>query len=995
MKKAVIPAVIIVLTILWSFGPKSSKYEIGEIYNGFKLVEKKFVNEVNAECFYFTHEKSGARLFKVAADDPNKLFDISFKTVPENDFGTPHIMEHSVLNGSKNFPVKSPFDILNKGSLNTFLNAMTGSEITTYPVASMNDKDYYNLMHVYLDAVFNPLIYDDPRILQQEGWHREMEESEGDIVYKGVVYNEMKGAFSSPTRELDYQMKKILFPDNTYGVSSGGYPTLIPKLTYEDFINFHKKFYHPSNSYILLYGDADLDRELAFINEKYLANYEKSDKAIEIPLQKPFEEMKVAEKSYAVPEGSDIMDKTYLNLSFVVGKSTDVDLSLAFTVIQDALVNHESAPVRLALQKAGIGKDVIGYFSESKQNVFEIQVQNANPEDQQRFKEVVFSSMKKAVEEGFDKESLEGIINRKEFILREGDTPQKGLQYLFMNYQGWFFADDPYLGLEYEKPLKKVKESLSNRMLEEIVDKYLLNNPHSLLLSLKPQPGLQAEIDKKVSDELKTYKDGLSEDEKLTLVKQTKDLIAYQKEEDTQEDLETIPMLLLSDISPEVKWYEVSEKKEESVPVIHLDEFTNNIIYTNIYFDLSVLPQELIPYAKLHTALLGKLNTENYTYGELNNQLNIHTGSFSTMLGSYLEDNNDEKMQPKLWVSTKATMDKTVKMFELTSEILNNSKFEDTLRLKTLLTRHQSRVEDNIKNNGIGVAVNRLASYYTNFGMFKELTNGLEYYNFITDIINNFDENHEEIINNLNKTAQLLFNLNNMTAAVTCSDENYRSYVTGLKVLNKDLRDDKVTKENWSFKFEQKNEGLQTSSKVQYVIKGYDYKKLGYQWNGKIRVLNQILSSDWLQTQVRVIGGAYGGFSNFSSDGKVYFGSYRDPNLKETIANYDATPEFLRDFKADDREMTRFIIGTISRLDRPKTASQKGETAYSNYFRKTKLEDLKAERTAILSTTEQDIKDMEKMVADILAKNVICVYGNDKKIEENKALFKSVVKIIK
>jgi len=520
------------------------------MYHGFKLVEKRFVKEVNAECYYFEHEKSGAQLFKIAADDPNKLFNIAFKTTPHNDCGTPHIMEHSVLNGSKHFPVKSPFDVLMKGSLNTFLNAMTGADFTTYPVASMNDKDYFNLMHVYLDAVFYPLAMTDKRIFMQEGWHHELDDIDGDISYKGVVYNEMKGAYSSPERELSYRVYKTLFPDNTYGVAAGGYPTAIPKLTYEDFVKFHDTYYHPSNSYIMLYGNGDLDRELEFIDKEYLSDFDRSDEKITIPLQKPFEAMKEQECTYPVPEGSDTKGQTFLNISFVAGQSTDRTLCMAMDVLSDALVNHESGPLRLALQEAGIGQEVSASFNEAEQNVFEIQVRNADPEVSGKFKEIVFDTLKKVSREGIDKKILEGIINRMEFSLKEGDTPQKGLMYLFMNYQGWMFADNPYLGLEFNEPLTKVKESLSNNLMEDIIEKYLLSNPHTLLTVLKPEPGLQNKLSEEIEKELAGYKASLSKKQLEELVKTTKELKEYQKEEDTPEALTTIPMLKPEDISP-------------------------------------------------------------------------------------------------------------------------------------------------------------------------------------------------------------------------------------------------------------------------------------------------------------------------------------------------------------------------------------------------------------------------------------------------------------
>lgn len=995
MKKKIFPLILLAFAaILWSCTSQSN-FKVDNVYHGFKLVEKKFVKEVNANCLYFIHEKSGARLLKIEADDENKLFNIAFKTAPEHDYGTPHIMEHSVLNGSKNFPVKSPFDVLSKGSLNTFLNAMTGADVTTYPVASMNDKDYFNLMHVYLDAVFNPLLYEEPRILQQEGWHYELDNIDGDIIYNGVVYNEMKGAFSSPTTELRYQINKILFPDNTYGVSSGGYPTAIPGLDQEYFVNFHKKYYHPSNSYTLLYGNADLNKELQFIDAQYFSKYEKSNEKVEIPIQKPFEAKKYAEKPYAVPVGSSTKDNTYLSLNYVAGLNTDPEMTFALDILREALVNHESAPLRLAMQDAGIGKEVRAFIENNKQNIFQIRVQNANPEDKDKFDKTVTEVLQKVSEEGFDEEMIEGIINRMEFNLREGNTPQKGMMYIMMTYQGWFFADNPFLGLEFEAPLAKVKEEIKNGLLQTIIKEQFLNNPHALLMVLKPQPGLENEISAKIKKELADYKASLSKEELEQLIEYTKAFKEYQKEEDTPEALATIPMLELSDINPNVIWYDLNEKTVSDIKVLHHPDFTSNILYTNLYFDLRALPQDLIPYANLLNVVIGLMDTENYTYGELDNALNIHTGGFYTNLSSYLEDYTDENLIPKFVVTSKAFTEKSDKLFELASEILNTSKYDDVERLRAVLTRHQSRVEANLKRDGLGYALTRLSSYYSNNGMFEELTGGIDYYDFITDITENFDSKHTEVSEKLAQTAKLLFNQKNMIASVTCSEEEFAGYEKSLTNLISDLPAGDGQVNEWSFDLSTKNEGLMSASKVQYVTKGYNFKKLGYEWSGKMRVLNQILSREWVRNQVRVIGGAYGGFTGFGPSGTAYFASYRDPNLKETIENYDASPKFLTEFEADEKEMTRFIIGTISRMDYPTTASQRGSIAFSRYFHKTTKEEIQKIRSEVLSTTLDDVKGMEKMVSEILGKNAICVYGNAEKVEENKDLFNSIRKITK
>jgi len=990
MKNRFLSLILIsIIGLLWSCNSQSD-FKEGKTYQGFKLIEKRFVEEVNAECLYFIHEQSGARLLKIAADDNNKLFNIAFKTTPKYDYGTPHIMEHSVLNGSKNFPVKSPFDVLAKGSLNTFLNAMTGSDITTYPVASMNTKDYFNLMHVYLDAVFNPILHEDPRVLKQEGWHYELDDIDGEIVYKGVVYNEMKGSFSSPTREMGYQAYKILFPDNTYGVSSGGHPSEITGLTQEYFTEFHNKFYHPSNSYTLLYGDADLNKELEFINAEYFSKYEKSDQKVEIPLQEPFEAKKEAVKVYAVPAGSSTEDNTFLGKYFVTGLNTDQELVMALNILSEALVNHESAPLRLALQKAEIGKDIRAYVDNAKQNIFQIRVQNANPEDKDNFDKIIYETLQRISEEGFDAKMIEGIINRWEFNLREGDTPQKGMRYAMSTYQGWFFAEDPFIGLEFEKPLANLKEGIQNGLLKKIVKEQLIENPHSLLMVLKPKPGLEKEITAQAKKKLAEYKASLSKEELQKLVDETKDLKEHQKREDTPEALATVPMLSLSDISTEVEWYELQEKKAGNVPVLHYEDFTSNILYSTVYFDLRALPQELIPYGNLLAEVLGLLNTENYTFGELDNELNIHTGSFSTYLDTYLKNNSDENLLPYLVVYSKAFTEKGPKMFELAEEILNKSKFDDTERLKDLLMRHQSRVESNVKNNGIVYAMTRLSSYYSNTGMFNELTSGLEYYQFITDLTDNFETKNKEISDKLKETANILFTQKNMIAAVACSKDQYPEYKKALNILSSEFAEGEENLNDWKFDLSVKNEGLMSASKVQYVIKGYDFKELGYKWNGKMRVLSQILSREWLQKRVRVMGGAYGGFAGLNSSGQAYFASYRDPNLVKTLENYNETPKFLNEFDAEESEMTRFIIGTISRMDRPTTASQRGSIAFGRYFRNTSIEKLQAERTAVLNTKLEDIKGFEPIITDILNQNAICVYGNEDKIKENKDLFKDV-----
>ncbi len=964
-----------------------------DLSHGFRLIEKRFIKEVNAECSYYEHVKSGAKLFKIAADDPNKTFGIAFKTIPESDNGAPHILEHSVLNGSQKFPVKSPFDLLAKGSLKTFLNAFTSKDFTFYPVASMNDKDYFNLMNVYLDAVFNPLIYSDPRILKQEGWHYELTGKDVPVIYKGVVYGEMKGAFSNPDEELSYQIYRNLFPDNGYGFESGGLPAAIPTLTQEAFLGFHKKYYHPENSFILLYGNADPDKELDFIDREYLSKYTRSGFRAVIRDQKPFPAMKERTAYYPVMENADTINQSYLSLTFVAGHNTDEALTTSLSMIAELLFNQETAPVRLALQKAGIGKDVQASVANYQQNVLQVTVQNANASDQARFMEIVMKTIREVIAKGLDKGEIQGILNRMQFHLREGNDAQKGLTYFNRIEAGWLFADNPFQGLEYEKILTEVNEALTSKYLESIISKYILNNPHALLLTLVPSPGLDKERNAKVTEELKAYKSKLPDASVASLVNETQDLIAFQKRQDSPEALATIPLLALGDIGPKAAWYGISQKKVNDVPVLYHEEFTNGIVYTNFYFDIRTIPQEMIPWVSLLSNLLGSLNTRSYSYGDLNKAMNIHTGNLYTTIRTYLGNLDDNDLIPKFVVVSSAMSDKLSKTFELTSEILNTTDFSDTSRLRTLLVRHQSQLEASKTQEGASVASTRLPSYYSNSGVFNELTAGLDYYWFVTDQTKAFEKDPDQIIANLKKASALLFSKGNLVASATCGSKELESFTRDLATFVKSLPQGKAPDQTWSFDPEKKNEGIQTASKVQYVYKGFNFKKLGYSWDGKMRVLNLILSRDWLRQRIRVMGGAYGASASISPTGLLFFSSYRDPNLKETFDTFDGAVDFLDKFEADETAMTRYIIGTISQMDIPQTNIHKGDLAVNYYFTKRKAEDLQKDRDAVLSTKAADIKGFSGLIRDMLQQKAYCVYGNADKLKGDEKLFKNLIGI--
>jgi Zn-dependent M16 (insulinase) family peptidase len=963
-------------------------------YNGFKLIEERFVKEVNSIGKIFEHEKTGAKLLSLANDDDNKVFGIGFRTPPEDSTGVPHILEHSVLCGSRKFPSKEPFVELLKGSLNTFLNAMTFSDKTIYPVASRNTKDFFNLMDVYLDAVLYPNIYNIPEIFKQEGWHYELESKEGELTYNGVVYNEMKGAFSSPDSLLGRRIQSSLFPDTSYGHESGGDPEDIPKLTYQQFIEFHKKYYHPSNSYIFLYGDGDLNEQLRFINDEYLDGFTAISVDSEIGEQKPFSQVKELELEYPA---EDLKDNTYLSYNFVVGNSLDPEVYLAFEILEHLLLETSAAPLKKAIIDAEIGKAVIGQYDNSiKQPVFSVIVKNSNDEQKENFKKVICDTLEKLVNEGIDKEMIEASINKMEFSLREADFRgyPKGLIYYIKAFDSWLYGENPMLHFGYEPFLEKIKSALTTNYFEELIKKYILNNNHSSIVVLKPVKGILEVKAEELRKELEDYKNKLSSEEIDKLIEETKKLRERQETPDSPEVLEKLPALSLEDINKEAERIHFEEKVEEGIKVIFNPEFTNKIAYLNLVFNTDKVPQDLLPYLGLLSNVLGKISTKNYEYGALSNQININTGGLSFSTRVFLEDGSDEAFYPTFMVKSKALVQKMPKLVEILEEILNNTRFDEKKRIREIVREVKARFESAVFGSGHSISSIRVLSYFSPKVSYDEAMSGLSYYKFIADIEKNFDARWEVVAENLNKISKYIFNKENLLINFVSEEQDYKSLPNNINVILKGIGSEKLSKADYKFTADNKNEGLLTQSKVQFVAKAGNYIKAGYKYDGSMQVLKTIAGYDYLWNKVRVLGGAYGVMSGFGRDGNLYIVSYRDPKLKETLQVYDEMVDYLKNFQGDEAEITKYIIGTISNFDFPLTPSMKGEATIGNYLCKVSYEDQQKERNEVLKTTAEDIRSFAKLLQETLKQNYICVLGNDSKIKENKDIFNNLVTVI-
>ena len=967
--------------------------------NAYEVVLTEDLPDLKSKGYLLKHKKSGARVLLMENDDENKVFTIGFRTPPSDSTGVPHIMEHSVLCGSRDFPVKDPFVELVKGSLNTFLNAMTYPDKTVYPVASCNDKDFQNLMHVYMDAVFYPNIYQHDEIFRQEGWSYKLDEPDGKLEYNGVVYNEMKGAFSSPEGVLDRVILNSLFPDTSYAYESGGDPEEIPNLTYEQFLDFHRKYYHPSNSYIYLYGDMDMEEKLKWLDENYLCEFDAAEVDSEICFQKPFDKMIEVEKTYSISSEETEEENTYLSYNKVIATSLDEKLYQAFQILDYALLSAPGAPLKKALMDAGIGKDIMGSYDNGiYQPIFSIIAKNAEPQQKEQFVQVIEDTLRKIVEDGIDRKALEAGINYHEFRFREADFGNypKGLMYGLDLFDSWLYDEKkPFIHMQAIPTFAFLKEQIGTRYFEDLIQKWILDNPHGSMVIVKPERGRTARMDRELDEKLQTYKAGLSPDEVEKLARDTAELIVYQESEDAREDMEKIPVLGREDISREIAPICNEARGCGGIPMVYHNVETNGIGYVTLLFDLSGVPEEKLPYVGMLQAVLGIIDTTHYEYGELFNEINVHTGGIGTSLELYPDVTKvkEKEFRATFEMKGKALYPKMDVLFKMMREILTESKLEDEKRLKEILSMLKSRLQMSFLSSGHTTAALRALSYSSPLSKFKDDTDGIGYYEAVKEIEEHFEEKKEELIANLKELAARIFRADNLMISYTAAPEGLDAVEKEMETFKNGLfeRTDGDEQENRCILHcVKRNEGFKTSSKVQYVARTGNFIDGGAAYSGALHILKVILSYDYLWQNIRVKGGAYGCMCNFNRIGEGYLISYRDPNLEKTIDVYEKVTEYLRNFEADDRDMNKYIIGTISNIDRPMNPSAKGTRSMNLYMNHVTEEMIRKEREEILNAGQEEIRALADVVAAMLAADQLCVIGSEEKIEEQKALFGEV-----
>ncbi len=962
-----------------------------EEVKSYEIIEKREIKDLNSMSYLLRHKKTGARVALLENDDPNKVFYIGFRTPPENSTGVAHILEHSVLCGSKEFPVKDPFVELVKGSLNTFLNAMTYPDKTIYPVASCNDKDFQNLMHVYLDAVFYPRIYDTDKIFCQEGWHYELEDIEGELTINGVVYNEMKGAFSSPGSVLFREKMKSLYPDTAYGKVSGGDPAVIPELSYEEFLDFHRQYYHPSNSYIYLYGDMDMAEKLIFLDEKYLSAFERLEIDSELKEQESFPALRRVVREYPVSDEAREKECGYLSYNMTAGDCLDRELYVAFQILDYALCSAPGAPLKQVLLDHSMGKDIYSEYDNGiKQPFFSVVASDTDTAREQEFVELIDQELRRIVREGFDRKALLAGINHYEFQYREADfgSYPKGLMYGLQILDSWLYADDkPFIHVEANDTYARLREKADQGYFEGLVQTYLIDNSHKSVVVLQPRKGMAREQEEALKAQLAKRKAGMNRAQLEDIIARQKALTAYQEQEDSREDLEKIPMLAREDIGRESRRLINEETKAGDIPALRHTMFTNGIAYIRMIFSLERVPERLYPYVGVFNACLGLLNTEHYSYGELSNEIDLCTGGIGTVNNVYSSVEDADRYKATLDLKVRVLYDNIDKAVELLREIAMTSDFTDEKRLLEIVSEGQSQLQSQLSERGDHTAQSRALAYGSVSSAVRETLSGIPYFRLLSRIQARFEEEKETLVNALQELAAIIFRRENLMVDYVGTDEGWDRTQAAAERFAESLYTRPVESGSYAPVPTRKQEGFMTAGQVLYVCRAGNFKKKGLPYRGTLRFLQVMMRYEYLWVNIRVKGGAYGCQCSFGASGESCFSSYRDPNLKNTVEIYEKAADTVANFTADERIMTQYIIGAVSDLDTPMNPAAYGLFSLGAYMCGITQQMLDQEREELLGATQEGIRELADYIRAFMRDDFLCVVGNAQKIKEEEELF--------
>ncbi len=960
---------------------------INEIYHGFKLLNVKEIKEIDSILYEFKHEGSGASLVYLANDDTNKCFSIGFRTLPEDSTGVCHIIEHSVLCGSKKYPVKEPFVNLLKGSMASFLNAMTASDCTIYPVASQNDKDFHNLMSVYLDAVFAPLSITDEKPFLQEGWHYEMLDEESIPSYKGIVYNEMQGAMSNPLSQLSEYTNQVLYKGTCYEYNSGGDPLFIPELTYEYYKKFYHKHYHPSNGVIYLYGDMDLLKKLEYIDSEYLSKFENSEEKITISLPTPVIDTNVV-REYVINDIEEEENNTYISLAFCLEHAKSVRNIMAFSLLNEALMGTNASPLKKVLLEMDLAEDIESYIDDgSIYPSFGIFLNKTSPDKKELFINTVFKELERIADEGIDRNLLLATININEFRNKELDTGRmpKGLAFAFSIMQSFNYEIPYELYLETSEYFKFYKENLDSGYFEGLIKKYILESKHYVAVTMNPSKELGKIKAKELNEKMLRLRENMTQDEIKECVRVTNELIAYQNRRDDILDVKKLPELKLSDISAKINPIHTEEVKKDGYHLIYHNVSTNKIAYFKAYFDLNVLEASELPYARILSRLFVKLDTKNYSAEALQSHIKTYLGNIS--FSPVINAKSKEEYIAKMVVAVSSLEENISYIPSILNEIINNTLY-DLDKIKTILVQMKNRERSAIIENGTGAATTIVRSYLSKEGALTNKMSGINMYNLLSDIVEDFNDG---VIDKLKNVAQKIFNKNNMMVSLSGDSKTLELLTNATYQLQ--LNEEEIENTLTISYPTEKSDALIIPSGVNNNVKGINLTDLGYELNGSLYVIQHILNYDYLWPEVRVKGGAYGCNLSLSISNDILFGSFSDPNVNNTYDVYDGASNYLKEFNPTMDEFNSYLIGTIAKIDPPASIYSKIAIADKNLLCNVTLSRLEKLKEEILNTDISVVKSYSSLFEKITQLSILFTVGNEEKISECERI-KEVKKLV-
>jgi len=952
--------------------------------HGFQLLKEEEIRELRIVARVFRHTKTEAQILSLMADDENKVFGITFRTPPTDSTGVPHILEHSVLCGSRKFPVKEPFVELLKGSLQTFLNAFTYPDKTCYPVASQNLQDFYNLMDVYLDAVFYPRI--TRAIFEQEGWHLELDDASGPLLYKGVVFNEMKGAYSSPENRLSEYSLQSLFPDTAYGLDSGGDPKQIPKLTYEQFRAFHQKYYHPSNARIFFYGDDNPEERLRRL-QVYLDEFDAIDVDSRIRLQSPFGKPKRIVRPFMAGEKADKEPKGMVTLNWLLTQTTDVETNFALHVLTYILLGMPGSPLRKALTDSGLGEDIAGdgLGSELRQITFSTGLKGIDTKESEKVESLILETLNELVRSGIDPKTTEAALNTIEFSLRENNTGSfpRGLSLMLRSLTTWLYDGDPLALLSFEKPLEAVKRRARSEkgFFEGMIQNLFLSNPHRTTVVLAPDETLGEREAADEQERLQKVRSVMAPGELERVVENTRELKKTQGTPDSPEALATIPMLKVEDLDRKNKAIPLAFEEVGGIETLSHDLFTNGIAYVDVGFNLRSLPAEYLPYVHLFGRAFVELGTEKEDFVALTQRISSRTGGIHPH--SFTSAKRDSQ-QGAVWLFLrgKSLVGQVEALFDILRDMLLIVRWDNQERFRQMVMEEKARVEQKLVPAGHQMVGLRLRSHFGEAHWAAEALSGVSYLFFLRKLAHAVNEDWPGVLDALERMEQTLVNRRAMIANITVDQAGRDLVVPHLRRLSQELPEAPVATPEWPSADIPLFEGMTIPSQVNYVGKGANLYNLGYRFDGSALVIARYLRNAWLWDQVRVQGGAYGAFCQMDRlSGSLAFVSYRDPNLLQTLEIFDRSARFLEETRLSDEELSKAIIGAIGDLDSYMLPDAKGFASLVRYLRGDTDDTRQQMRDEILSTTADDFRAMARFMRAVAEKGIVKVLGAPSAIE--------------